>query len=78
MDVAARLSLRLDDVVTLFCHVLDEHFLKCDISYSKKWMGRLKCTVAKVMTNEALFEHMLISVSRPTIFLTLDTVPISI
>lgn len=38
----------------------------------------MRPTVAKVMTNAALFEHMLISASRATIFLTRDTRLVSI
>ena len=41
-------------------------------------MSGRNLTVAKVITNAALLEHMLISVSRPIIFLTLDTILVSI
>ena len=55
-----------------------------NISYAKVSSCRLDVegvkglTVAIVITNAALFEHMLISVSRAMIFFTRDTAVISI
>ena len=61
LNVTAGFALGFDDIVALLGYILDEHFL---VSISRcRMKERVKRTVAKVMTNAALFEHMLISES---------------
>jgi hypothetical protein len=72
LDVAARLSLGFDYIMTLLGHVLDEHLL-VGINLMLFDKDDQEPTVANVITNAALFEHMFMSWSSAIIFFTLDT-----
>jgi hypothetical protein len=77
LDIAAGFPLGLHNVVALLGEILNEKFLYASVS-AEPVRVRMERTVARVMTNAALFEHMLTSPSREIIFFTRDTVAFSI
>lgn len=75
LDILSRFPLRLDNIMTLFCKILNKHFLQGLASVRD--IRNRRSTVATAMTNVALLEHCTISSSSWMIFFIRDTVEVS-